>query len=182
MRPALAMPSMGEIRQKSYTVGLMDPRQDTTPTPERTFLTLDEVRQLFAVITGTRDRALFRLAYHHGLRVSEVSLLQRQDIHARQGRIYIPRVKGSISNTYPLQPEDLRRLRAYLRTREDDSPALFISTRGLPLERRSYWDLMQMYGERAGIAKAKRRFHALRHVIAVHLLDAGAAVAFVQDR
>jgi integrase len=148
MRPALAMPSMGEIRQKSYTVGLMDPRQDTTPTPERTFLTLDEVRRLFAVITGTRDRALFRLAYHYGLRVSEVSLLQRQDIHARQGRIYIPRVKGSISNTYPLQPEDLRRLRAYLRTREDDSPALFISTRGLPLERRSYLAFLSMRSSR----------------------------------
>ena len=160
----------------------MKPRQDTTPPPEITFLTQDEVRQLFAVITGTRDRALFPLAYHHGLRASEVSLLQRQDIHARKGRIYIPRVKGSVSNTYPLQPEDLRRLRAYLRTGEDDSPALFISTRGLPLERRSYWDLMQPYGERAGIVKEKRHFHALRHAIAVHLLDAGTDVAFVQDR
>jgi type 1 fimbriae regulatory protein FimB len=160
----------------------MEPRPDATPAPELTFLTQDEVRRLFAVITGMRDRALFPLAYHHGLRASEVSLLQRQDIHDRQGRIYIPRVKGSVSKTYPLQPEDLRRLRAYLRTRQDDSPALFISNRSMPLERRSYWDLMQTYGARAGIAKAKRRFHALRHAIAVHLLDAGADVAFVQDR
>jgi type 1 fimbriae regulatory protein FimB len=160
----------------------MEPRPDATPAPQLTFLTQDEVRRLFAVITGVRDRALFPLAYHHGLRASEVSLLQRQDIHDRQGRIYIPRVKGSVSKTYPLQPEDLRRLRAYLRTRQDDSPALFISNRRLPSERRSYWDLMQTYGERAEIAKPKRRFHALRHAIAVHLLDAGADVAFVQDR
>jgi type 1 fimbriae regulatory protein FimB len=160
----------------------MESRSDSTPAPELTFLTQDEVRRLFAVITGMRDRALFPLAYHHGLRASEVSLLQRQDIHDRQGRIYIPRVKGSISKTYPLQPEDLRRLHAYLRTRKDDSPTLFISNRSMPLERRSYWDLMQTYGERAGIAQAKRRFHALRHAIAVHLLDAGADVAFVQDR
>jgi site-specific recombinase XerD len=96
--------------------------------------------------------------------------------------IYIPRVKGSIAKTYPLQPEDLRLVRAYLRTREDDSPYLFISTRGIPLERRSYWDLMQKYGKSADIPKSKRRFHALRHAIAVHLLDAGADVAFVQDR
>ena len=61
-------------------------------------------------------------------------------------------------------------------------PYLFISTRGIPLERRSYWDLMQKYGEGAAIPKPKRRFHALRHAIAVHLLDAGADVAFVQDR
>jgi site-specific recombinase XerD len=41
---------------------------------------------------------------------------------------------------------------------------------------------MQKYGRVADIPKSKRRFHALRHAIAVHLLDAGADVAFVQDR
>src|SRR6266566_2059828 len=133
----------------------MEPRQNATPPSEITFLTQDEVRRLFAVISGKRDRALFQLAYHHGLRASEVSLLQR---------------------------DDLRCLRAYLRTRDDDSPYLFISTRGIPLERRSYWDLMQKYSQGAAIPKPKRRFHALRHAIAVHLLDAGADVAFVQDR
>src|SRR5262249_49733210 len=51
--------------------------------------------------------------------------------------------------TYPLQPEDLRLVRAYLRTREDASPYLFISARGIPLERRSYRDLMQKYGQAA---------------------------------
>src|SRR5215510_10731438 len=131
----------------------MEPRQNATPPPEITFLTQDEGRRLFAVITGKRDRALFPLAYHHGLRASEVSLLQRDDIHEKQGRIYIPRVKGSIANTYPLQPEELRLVRAYLRTREDDSPSLFISTRGIPLERRSYGDLMQKYGKSADIPK-----------------------------
>ena len=49
-----------------------------------------------------------------------------------------------------------------------DSPYLFISNRGIPLERRSYWDLMQKYGKGADMPKAKRRFHALRHAIAVH--------------
>ena len=102
----------------------MKHRQDTTIPSAITFLTQDEVRRLFAVISGKRDRALFQLAYHHGLRASEVSLLQREDVHAKQGRIYIPRVKGSIAKTYPLQPEDLRLVRAYLRTRQDDSPYL----------------------------------------------------------
>src|SRR5207249_11596119 len=99
-------------------------RQDTTTPPAITFLTQDEVRRFFAVITGKRDRALFQLAYHHGLRASEVSLLQRDDIHEKQGRLYIPRVKGSIATTYPLQPEDLRRIHAYLRTSEDAAPYL----------------------------------------------------------
>jgi len=57
-----------------------------------------------------------------------------------------------------------------------------VMTGFVPLERRSYWDSMQKYGKQAALPKAKRRFHALRHAIAVHLLDAGADVAFVQDR
>ena len=157
-------------------------RAVTTNDRDVTYLTQDELRSLFAVIKDKRDKALFRLSYHHGLRASEVSLLQREDIQSKQGRIYIHRVKGSISKAYPIQPEDLRQIRAYLRTRKDTSPYLFISRRGMPLERRSYWDLMQKYGKLTDIPKAKWRFHALRHSIAVHLLDAGADVAFVQDR
>lgn len=134
------------------------------------------------MLQGARDKALFPLAYHHGLRASEASLLLRSDLDLRRGRLFIHRVKGSLSGVYPLEPLDLRRLRAYLRTREDDSPYLFLSNRGTPLERRSYWDLMQKYGQLAGVPKAKLRFHALRHSIAVHLLDAGSDVAFVCDR
>ncbi len=75
----------------------MEHRQDTTTPPAITFLTQDEVRRLFAVINGKRDRALFQLAYHHGLRASEVSLLQRDDVHAKQGRIY--RCSGLLSES-----------------------------------------------------------------------------------
>jgi len=110
----------------------MESRQDAAPLPDITFLTPDEVRRLLAVITGKRDRALFQLAYHHGLRASEVSLLQRADVHEKQGRIYIPRVQGSLAQTYPRQPAELRLVRAYLRPREGDSPYLCISSRGLP--------------------------------------------------
>ncbi len=146
------------------------------------YLTQEELRGLLAVIQDQRDRALFYLAYHHGLRASEVSLLQRQNIDAPTGHIYIHRLKGSISKTYPIQPEDLRLIRSYLQTHRDGSPYLFITNRGMPLERRSYWDLMQKYGELAEIPKEKRRFQALRNSVAVHLLEAGAEITFVQDR
>ena len=142
----------------------------------------EEMRRLFGVLEGPRDKAMFPLAYHHGLRASEVSLLLRTDLDPRRGRLFVHRVKGSLSGVYPLEPADLRRLRAYLRTRQDESPYLFLSNRGTPPERRTYWDLMQKYGQRAGLPKEKLRFHSLRHSIAVHLLDAGADVAFVCDR
>jgi len=160
----------------------MKPREDAMPLPAITFLTQDEVRQRFAVISSKRARALFQLASHPGLRASAVSLLQRGDVYTKPGRIDIPRVKGSLAKTSPLQPEDLRLVRASLRSRADDAPSLLLSTRGIPLERRSHWDLMQKYGWVAAMPKPQRRFHALRHTMVVHLLDASAGVAFVQDR
>jgi site-specific recombinase XerD len=60
---------------------------------------------------------------------------------------------------------------APLRTRTDDSPYLFITNHNMPLERRSYWDLLQKYSKLAVVPKEKRRFHSLRRSIAVHLLD-----------
>ena len=82
----------------------------------------EEMRRLFRVLEGPRDRAMFPLAYHHGLRASEVSLLLRTDLDSRRDRLFVHRVKGSLSGVYPLDPADLRRLRAYLRTRGDESP------------------------------------------------------------
>ncbi|MGV8119094.1 MAG: hypothetical protein AB2L14_04945 [Candidatus Xenobiia bacterium LiM19] len=49
----------------------MTDQQTATPGSARgshiIYLTQDEVRRLFGVIRGKRDRALFYLAYHHGL-------------------------------------------------------------------------------------------------------------------
>ena len=40
---------------------------------------------------------------------------------------------------------------------------------------------MKHYGELAGIPESKRHFHALKHSIATHLLDARGELKFVQD-
>jgi type 1 fimbriae regulatory protein FimB len=82
----------------------------------------EELKRLLAVIKEKRDKALFLLAYRHGLRASEIGLLQRTDIDLKQGRITIHRLKGSLSGIYPLQPDVIKLLRAYLRVRTDSSP------------------------------------------------------------
>jgi type 1 fimbriae regulatory protein FimB len=145
------------------------------------FLTQEELKRLFSVIKGKRDKALFLLAYRHGLRASEIGLLQRTDVDLKQGRITIHRLKGSRSGIYPLQPDVIKLLRASLRSRTDSSPYLFISNRGVPLDRRTLWCAMDTYGKKAGVPPEKRKFHSLKHSIATHLLDAGGELRFVQD-
>jgi integrase len=58
------------------------------------FLTQEELKRLFAVIKDKRDKVLFLLAYRHGLRASEIGLLQHTDVDLKQGRITIHCEKG----------------------------------------------------------------------------------------
>jgi integrase len=145
------------------------------------FLAQEELKRLFAVIKDKRDKALFLLAYRHGLRASEIGLLQRTDVDLKQGRITIHRLKGSLSGIYPLQPDVIKLLRAYLRARTDSSPYLFISNRGVPIDRCTLWCAMQTYGEKAGLPPERRKFHSLKHSISTHLLEARGELKFVQD-
>src|SRR2546423_8643811 len=169
-------------RQKSAAVVRAHPT-DRVRRQERTihFLTQDELRQLFKVMHSKRDKAIFLVAYRHGLRASEIGLLQRADVDVKQGRISIHRLKGSISGVYPMQPDVLKAVRSYVRTRADESPYLFVSNRNVPISRFMLHHLMQVYGEVAGLPVEKRKFHCLKHSIATHLLDAGADLAFVKD-
>ena len=142
---------------------------------------LDETRRLFASITDKRDKAIFLLAYRHGLRASEIGLLRVSDLDLKRLRVMLHRLKGSLSGEHPLQADETRTLKAWLKSRETDSPILFPFRRGLTISRQMLDVLMKGYGEEAAIPKDKRHIHVLKHSIATHLLDTGADLRFVQD-
>jgi type 1 fimbriae regulatory protein FimB/type 1 fimbriae regulatory protein FimE len=154
-----------------------------SPSETIRFLTLDELGRLLAAARArARNRALFLVAYRHGLRASEVGLLRAEDLDLRTLRLAVHRLKGSRSGTHPLQPDEAKALRAWLRTRpQPPSPILFPSNRGDPIARRTLDWLMKKYGKAAELPPAKRHFHCLKHSIATHLLEAGADLRFVQD-
>jgi type 1 fimbriae regulatory protein FimB len=111
-----------------------------------------------------RDRALFLIAYRHGLRASEIGLLRLEDLDFRALRLRVHRLKGSHSGVHPMQPDETKVLRVYLRERPSPpSPILFPSNRGDPIARRTLDWLMKRYGA------------------AADLLEAGADLRFVQD-
>lgn len=158
------------------------------------YLTQDELKRLFQVIETAkpakhqmkvsftkRNLAIFLVAYRHGLRVSEVGMLKLEDVNADHGRIFCHREKGSLSGEYPMQADEIKAIRAWLKERKDNSPYLFPSQKGNPISRRMLDYLMRSHSALAEIPPDKRHFHVLRHSIATHLLDAGADLRFVQD-
>jgi len=145
------------------------------------FLTQDEMRRLLDVINSKRDYAIFLLAYRRGLRASEVGMLRTADLGLKQYRLRIHRLKNSLAGLHPLQPDEVKALKAYIKECDSSAPSLFLSRNNTPISRRRLDELMKHYGQRTDIPESKRHFHVLKHSIATHLLDVGADLRFVQD-
>jgi integrase len=71
-----------------------------------------DIERLFHIINSARDRAIFRVAYHAGLRASEVGLIDLRDYNQKTERIAIHRLKGSNSGDHHCCREEARALHA----------------------------------------------------------------------
>jgi integrase/recombinase XerD len=147
-----------------------------TPLPK--YLAQDELKRVFAAIQSPRDRALFGLIYHYGLRVGEALMLTIDDVNFKNHRITIRRLKHGLGGEKPLWRHTAKVLRRYLRERRDVGPYLFTGRKG-PLQKRQVQQLFTDYATAAGIKE--RSVHALRHAMAVHLLEAGRGIEYVAD-
>lgn len=156
-------------------------RMPKRPSQEVQYLTEEEIERLFAAIRSPRDLAIFRVAYHRGLRASEIGLLQLSDYDQKSDRLTVRRLKGSRGGQYHLTKNEVRALRAWLRVRGSNPGPLFPSRLGKPISQQMLDVLMKRYGEAAGIPREKRHFHVLKHSTATHLLNRGEPIEDVQD-
>jgi site-specific recombinase XerD len=119
------------------------------------------------------------MTWRHGLRVSEAIGLRRDQLNLQRARLWVKRLKGSLSVEHPIDGEELRAIKRYLATREDSLPWLFVSERLQPLTRQSVNYLIKQAGERAGLGHVHP--HMLRHSCGYHLADAGVDLRTAQD-
>lgn len=168
----------------------MENTRKVDPVQTIKYLTQDELTRLLAVVTSRRDRAIFLVAYYHGLRLREAADLKMDDIDLDRGRIWITRLKGSLSGEHPLQEAEIKALKSWLWERNhgvkshpscNNNPYLFPSQQKRPLSGRMIDYLMKLYGEQANIPENKRHFHVFKHSIATHMLEAGVDVSFVKE-
>ncbi|WP_303646308.1 tyrosine-type recombinase/integrase [Acidithiobacillus concretivorus] len=170
---------------------------------ERKHMTPLEVDRLLQVAkdnprTGVRDRCLIFLMFRHGLRVSEACGMQLDQVDLDSRILHVQRLKGGLSTTQPLRAEELRLLRSWLQLRSRwlrrwkktaaerpgggvlDHQALFLSTRGTAISRKTFWALLRRYGEEAGLSLPPHP-HMLRHACGFALADQGADTRLIQD-
>jgi site-specific recombinase XerD len=99
---------------------------------------------------GHRDATMILLAYRHGLRVSELVSLRREQLDLRQGLLHVRRRKNGLPSTHPLRGPELRALREVLRD-YPESAYVFISERLAPMTAATFRKLLARAGDAANL-------------------------------
>src|SRR3954462_12363547 len=133
----------------------------------------------------TRDLAILELFYSTGIRLSELSGMNLEDLDLLSDQLKV-RGKGKKERIVPVGSRAVLALRRYLNLREAVRPrtaadrlAVFLSTRGRRLAPREVQRVVHRMFDAVG--GDDLRVHSLRHTFATHMLDAGADLRAVQE-
>lgn len=130
-----------------------------------------------------RTHLLAELAYASGLRASEITGLRLDQINLDDGYIRLRR-KRRKERLVPLGPRIIEKLKRYLAIRAKAFPEnatfLFLSHRGRPIDRKTFWWLLKRLAERAGIQGSVSP-HKLRHAFATDLMSRGVGLPAIQE-
>ena len=179
------------------TLQVSSPKKDQ---PLPTYLPVDDMFRLLdapAIDTpaGLRDRAMLEVLYSCGLRVSELTNLNWDDMDTNLDVLRV-KGKGQKERIVPIGPKAIEALRQYrteipallgnnyqpegLDTSSGGARPVFLNQRGGRLTPRSVARLVSGYAKQCGLA-LQASPHALRHTFATHLLDAGADLRAIQE-
>lgn len=159
------------------------------------FLTEDELERLFRVVEttdeiGLRDRTILEVLFSTGLRVSELSNLNKEHVNMDSGEFGVIG-KGGKARVVFLSKRAKEWLQKYLNQRKDPYRPLFVRYSGpkgkegltddkLRLSVRSIERMIDKYRKKAGIT-FRIGPHILRHSYATDLLTHGADLRSVQE-
>ncbi len=153
-------------------------------------LSIQEMERLLdapdeATPIGLRDRAILELFYSSGLRVSELCSLVLQQVDLDLGALKVYG-KGSKERVCPMGRKAKETLGRYLElarsqfVKAKTGSAVFLSSRGQAISRKTVWLLVKTHARRAGIERPVKP-HMLRHSFATHLLTGGADLRVIQE-
>lgn len=134
--------------------------------------------------SGLRDRAMLRMLWATGMRVSELISLDLEHVDLITDTV-VCTGKGSKERQIPFGLKAKASLVQYLENgrpvmlRRPVEHALFLNHHGDRLTRQGFWLILKSYARKAGIDDISP--HTLRHSFATHLLNNEAELRVVQE-
>ena len=147
--------------------------------PSMQWLTIDEIKAILKEIPLEWQRTMILVALSHGLRVSEVLRLRKEDI--QYGRIIARRRKNSLTTVQPYMKSidpDLNESDGLKQLAKTLAPGELV----FKMSESGFAKLMKRAGARAGIDPWKLHPHALKHSCARLGLKNGMTLPQVQMR
>ena len=160
-------------------------KKETTNDHEKSkdFLSDAEIKILLAASKKTRypkrNYLLLLMIYRHGLRVSEAIAIKKSDVNIKESRIWVNRLKSGLSVEQPISGDELRAIKRYLNSRDDNLPWLFVNERGLPLTRQAINYIVNVVASSANLENVHP--HTLRHSCGFYLANKGYDLRLIQD-
>ena len=166
------------------TAGLKLPKyRQRLPEP----LTAAEMEKLLSLPTGgkfhlVRMKAALELLYSTGMRVSEMTGLRQDQLRLQDGWVRVLG-KGGRERVLPVGPRAKEALLRYLEARRTRFPGVqgpvFLTSRGAPMKRTTFWWELRKLGCRVGLSKGLFP-HRIRHTAGTLMLEGGADIRVIQ--
>ena len=152
---------------------------------ERNVATQKEIKQLYEVCETAQERAILSLAYGCGLRVSELTSCNIEDVKLREKIIIIPQGKGSKRRVVPMSNGVVKDLSNYYYNERlnANNPSFLLNKKGNRMQKWTHNKILKQLIERTENQELQEKqitIHHLRHSIATHLLERGIAVEQVR--
>ena len=147
-------------------------------------MTVLEIENILKNNLSELELAILELLYGAGLRVSELSNLELNNIELASR--YVRCVgKGSKERIIPIGEKAIKSIKKYLKCRDLilkrnklETKQLFLKNNGIPVTRQDVYVFIRKQGE---ILKKHISPHTLRHSFATHMLENGADLRVVQE-
>ncbi|WOV88045.1 tyrosine-type recombinase/integrase [Sporosarcina oncorhynchi] len=145
------------------------------------YLSMEQLAQLREFLKGRiQERAIMEVLYATGARISELIAMKKTEINWSERYIVIPEGKRKVGRIVLFTIECAEHLKAYLDSRSDDSPSVFLlfnSDGTLPKNSNMLAEWFRYYSKRL---EFKVTPHTLRHTLAAHLARKGMPLVYIQ--
>ena len=142
------------------------------------YLNREQLVILRHTVKGHRERAVIETLFATGVRISELVAMKKMDINWSERSIHIPKGKRKKSRIVLYTRECEETLKAYLDSRSDDLPFIFLNSYGTrQASKRTIQFEFKEYRETLGIALTP---HPLRHTFAAQLAVKRMPLACIQ--
>ncbi|MBW2963090.1 tyrosine-type recombinase/integrase [Mesonia aestuariivivens] len=169
---------------------------------ERQIFTQDEIQQLYKSTENEQETCILHMGYGCGLRVNEISQLNKEDLRLTENLIIVQKGKNSKRRLVPVNDKISEELHFFLSTETErfvntskknrqgneqitNEKAVFINTKGRRMQEWTFNAILKKLVKRAfplwGNGKGAIGMHTLRHSIATHLLENGMKLEQVQQ-